>query len=250
MSHELDLVLDEIAAELVWPVDSVSVESSVLERLRIARPIRARHSTRLAYALIALLVVSIIIYLTPPARQAVANIFGAAGIHITIGGGPVDQAAVDLGLGTAISIDDLPGAMDFEPLIPAGSRLGPPDGVFVGGGGAEVNMAWEAKLEIPAAGGTGIGVLLTQSDVGLNGLEGVKTVPQASLVEAVLVDGVQGFWIEGAHTIVWVDDAGRELDETRRLAANVLLWSKDGVNLRLETTADLATALDLAESLG
>jgi hypothetical protein len=105
-------------------------------------------------------------------------------------------------------------------------------------------------LGLPAAGDTGIGLILTQREERSDAYQGVKTVSPETEVEAVFVDGVHGFWIEGTpHTLVLVDETGMEREETRRLAANVLLWAKDGISYRLETTGDLALALAIAESL-
>ena len=64
------------------------------------------------------------------------------------------------------------------------------------------------------------------------------TVTQLSL------EGGPALWIEGApHTLTLLDRSGSESATATRLAANVLLWESDSVAYRLETTADLATAL-------
>jgi hypothetical protein len=249
MSDRLESMIADLADSVVWPVDSTSVEQSVLDNLvdrQVRRPERRR---KLTYALAAIFLISLIVYLVPPARQAVANLFGAAGIQITFGDTPFDNAVGDLGLGAEVAIGDIDDAADFEVLAPVGSDPGPPDGVFVGGDG-EVNMVWEARSQLPAAGGTGIGLLLTQREERLGAYQGVKTLSPETDVEAVLVNGAQGFWIEGAlHTLVLVDETGVETEETRRLAANVLLWAREGVSYRLETTGNLASALAIAESL-
>jgi hypothetical protein len=57
-------------------------------------------------------------------------------------------------------------------------------------------------------------------------------------------------WIEGAiHTFTLLDQAGNPIEETTRLAANVLLWEMNGVNHRLETTGDLQSSLAIVETL-
>jgi hypothetical protein len=57
-------------------------------------------------------------------------------------------------------------------------------------------------------------------------------------------------WIEGAiHTFTLLDQAGNPIEETTRLAANVLLWEINGVNHRLETTGDLQNSLAVVETL-
>lgn len=42
---------------------------------------------------------------------------------------------------------------------------------------------------------------------------------------------------------------GTPIEETTRLAANVLLWEANGVNHRLETTGNLQSSLTLVETL-
>jgi hypothetical protein len=248
MSDRFESMIADLADSVVWPVDSTSVEQSVLDNLvdrQVRRPERRR---KLTYALVAIILISLIVYMVPPARQAVANLFGAAGIQITFGDTPFDEAVGDLGLGAEVAISDIDDA-GFEVLAPVGSDPGPPDGVFVGENG-EVNMVWEARSQLPAAGGTRIGLLLTQREERSGTYQGVKTVSPETDVEAVLVNGAQGFWIEGAlHTLLLVDETGVETEETRRLAANVLLWAREGVSYRLETTGNLASALAIAESL-
>jgi hypothetical protein len=247
MSDRLESMIADIADSVVWPVDSTSVEQSVLDNL-VDRQVRPERRRKLTYALVAIILISLIVYVVPPARQAVANLFGAAGIQITFGDTPFDEAVGDLGLGAEVAISDIDDA-GFEVLAPVGSDPGPPDGVFVGENG-EVNMVWEARSQLPAAGGTRIGLLLTQREERSGTYQGVKTVSPETDVEAVLVNGAQGFWIEGAlHTLLLVDETGVETEETRRLAANVLLWAREGVSYRLETTGNLASALAIAESL-
>lgn len=249
MSDRLESMLSDLVDGLVWPVDSTSVEQSVLDNLGSRQTRRPERRRKLTYALAAVFLISVIVYLVPPARQAVANLFGAAGIQITFGDSPFDDVVADLGLGTEVAIGDIDDAADFEVLAPMGSDPGQPDRVYVGENG-EVNMAWEARSQLPAAGNTGIGLLLTQGLEGSGEYRGVKTVAPETDVESVLVDGAQGFWIEGTpHALVLVDETGVEREETRRLAANVLLWARDGISYRLETTGDLASAIAIAESL-
>ena len=50
-----------------------------------------------------------------------------------------------------------------------------------------------------------------------------------------------------AHTFTLLDAAGNPVEETTRLAANVLLWEGNGLNHRLETTGDLPSSLGIVE---
>lgn len=250
MRDQIDVVMTELADQLVWPVDSVKIDQSVVVHLRDRSHRRSpARSRKLVYALAAISIFSIVVILVPPARQAVANLFGAAGIQITLGDPDFERAIGDLQLGREIAIGDIDNAADFDVVAPVGSEPGAPDGVFVGEEG-EVTMAWEGTPGLPGAGDTGISLLFTQREETSGDYEGVKVVPPETDVEAVSVEGALGFWIEGtAHTLVLVDETGLEREETRRLAANVLLWASEGVSYRLETTGNLASALAIAESL-
>jgi hypothetical protein len=71
-----------------------------------------------------------------------------------------------------------------------------------------------------------------------------KAVGPATEVEFVEVDGVTGAWLEGApHTVVYFDREGEARELTRRLAGNVLVWTRDGVTYRLEGARSRAVAL-------
>ncbi|HUG31453.1 MAG TPA: hypothetical protein VMM14_01060 [Acidimicrobiia bacterium] len=91
-------------------------------------------------------------------------------------------------------------------------------------------------------------VLLTQRPGGETyAAKGLGTGTDAT---EVVVAGQPGLWIEGAeHTFTLLDPEGNRVAETSRLAANVLLWSGDGVNYRLELTGTLDHALEIAHSL-
>lgn len=250
MRDQIVAAITELTEQTVWPVDSVEVDQSVVDRIRDRSPDRSPgRSRKLVYTLAAVSIFTIVVLLVPPARQAVANLFGAAGIHITFGETDFERATGDLRLGREVTIGDVENAAGFDVVAPGGSVPGPPDGVFAGENG-ELHMAWGGTLELPGVGDTGISLLFTQQLETSGEYQGVKVVPAETDVEAVSVEGARGFWIEGgAHALVLVDETGLEREETRRLAANVLLWSSEGIGYRLETTGNLASALAMAESL-
>ena len=72
----------------------------------------------------------------------------------------------------------------------------------------------------------------------------------ASLAETVTVGEVPGYWIGGGqHELFYLGPGGTGRPDTTRLAANTLLWSKDGVMFRLESSLDRSAAIDLASQL-
>ena len=98
--------------------------------------------------------------------------------------------------------------------------------------------------------GSSIGLLLTQFRGYVNQDFLGKTLGPGTSLVPVVVNGEPGFWIEGAaHAFSYpVAGDGRQEDRVR-LAGNVLLWTRNGVTLRLEIAGGQADALRIAESM-
>lgn len=66
----------------------------------------------------------------------------------------------------------------------------------------------------------------------------------------VRIDGVPGFFLTGdPHLVLLLDEYGNVVEESTRLAGNVLFWEDDGVAFRLEGDFTQDEAVELAESL-
>ena len=60
----------------------------------------------------------------------------------------------------------------------------------------------------------------------------------------VSVFGEDAYWLEGApHLLIAEGDGGVEGHRLSRLAANVLIWERQGVTYRIESNLDLADTL-------
>lgn len=247
MSDRLESALHDLHLTVTFPVDHAEWEWVTPPTPSRAR--EGRWSRRIALAAIGAIVV-ILLIAVPQVRQAVADFLGAAGIRIFVVDEPVQDVGGRLELGDPATLAELAAEAPFTIRVPAPTSVGDPDGVFSDDRGM-VHMVWRGDPGLPAAGDTGIGVLFSQwAEPGV-GFEGAKSAGPETEVEALLVEGTRGLWIEGAaHTLTLVDNTGREKLETTRLAANVLIWSVEGVNYRLETTGDLAGALAFVASLG
>jgi hypothetical protein len=69
-------------------------------------------------------------------------------------------------------------------------------------------------------------------------------------VEPVSVDGSPGVYLGGeAHFLVLLDEFGNPVEESARLARDVLLWESGGVAYRLEGEFGRDRALELAAGL-
>jgi hypothetical protein len=77
-----------------------------------------------------------------------------------------------------------------------------------------------------------------------------KLVGSGTSVERVRVRGVPAYFLSGEpHVVLLVDEFGVTIEESARLAGNVLVWEEDGRTIRLEGELTRAEALELARSL-
>jgi hypothetical protein len=68
-------------------------------------------------------------------------------------------------------------------------------------------------------------------------------------VERVTVAGGQGWWLSGEpHQLVYRDEAGRAIEESRRVVGDVLIWRRDGITFRIESALGMAETIRLAET--
>jgi hypothetical protein len=186
-----------------------------------------------------------LLVLSPQAREAVADLLGVAGIEIELRPELEEPVGARLDLGREVAIGELVESVDFAVSVPA--LAGEPDGVYLSDG--QVNMVWEGGESLPAAGDTGVGLLYTQFPSESVSDRLVKGVGGETTVVAVEVAGSSGLWIEGPHVISREDDSGIRIEETLRLAGNVLIWESDDVTHRIETTVGLEETLRIAESV-
>jgi len=248
-SH-IELRVSQLAGVIDWPTPSPELPTRVMERIgsrswnAVRRPWR-----RTALALATVVVVTGVMVFSPSAREAVADLFEAAGIRISLTTDPAPTAGADLELGDPVQLAEVGQSVDFEVRVPTGADLGPPDGVYLQDDG-EVTMVWAHGQTLPAAGDTDVGLLLAQRQVDSPRHIGNKAIGPGTEVRVLTVERRPAVWIEGTpHTLTFLDSDDIPVEETTRLAANVLLWEADGVNHRLETTGDLQSALAIVETM-
>jgi hypothetical protein len=229
----LETVLESLPEAIAWPQPSEHMVSRVRAQIETG-PMARPH--RLRWALAAILIAALVVGVLPDTRQAIADLFREAGVRI---GFVEETPSIDPGslvLGEEASLEEARDlAVDFELAVP--TLLGDPDGVFIGED-QSVSMVW-----------LGEAVVLTQLVSGPDYAQ--KGVGPRTEISPVTVDGESGLWMEGApHSFTLLGPDGEPIDESTRLAHNVLLWSDDDqVWYRLETTEGLAQALAIAESM-
>jgi hypothetical protein len=114
----------------------------------------------------------------------------------------------------------------------------------------EIALVYDARADLPAAGTTGVGLLITVFRGSLEpGLFG-KVLGPGSRLERVRVGRASGYWIEGApHQFLYTDEHGEIQPQTVRLAANVLLWETRGLTVRVESALPRDNTVRIAESM-
>jgi hypothetical protein len=77
-----------------------------------------------------------------------------------------------------------------------------------------------------------------------------KLVGSGTLVELVDVDEAEGAFLSGEpHFLFLIDETGNTVEDSARLAKDVLLWDEGGVAYRLEGDLGREEALGLARAL-
>jgi hypothetical protein len=229
---------------------------------RILRPVlRPAYQPALARTAVALAVVVAVfagtMVFSPSARHAVAGWLGLRGVKITVTQSPPPAPSISPSLGTGLnlgqrmSLTQAQAQVPFRILVPA--ELGPPDEVYLRTGFIEdqIILLYRARPGLPVAAFTGAGLLLTEFQARID-TETVeqKVVTQATLLEAVTVNGDPGYWIEGApHFLAYFDPSGNQVSDPPRLAGNVLLWQHGDVTFRIEADISRDRALRIAGSL-
>jgi hypothetical protein len=255
---DLDTALRDLAIALDLPA-SAGIAERVRTRIEVERPRRAvapwwrppiRRSVVLALA--ALLIAA--------AAVGAAIGYGLPGLRILFGPVPSPAAPAPspsgapgvpgalLGLGTPLTLDEASDLVDFDVLLPPDPAIGPPDAVYLAG--QRLALVWGPDPALPGTAVADVGLLLIEINATV--VEGMirKIVDSGTPVEAIEVDGAPGYWISGdSHELLFVRPDGEVIPDSRRLANNTLVWTRDGVTYRLEADLGLQQALELAASL-
>lgn len=255
---ELDKELQGLATVIDWP--DADVAASVGRRLRAegtidVAPMPRARAWRVAAALaVAAAVVTLAI---PSSRAAVGSWFGVRGARIqasptTITTTPPTSAAPTLELGPEVALGDIRSEVGFNMPVPRVPGFEHPDSVHVSRppAGGEVTLVYRARADLPPAGPTGIGMLISAFRADLESGFFDKTVGPDTRVEVVTVQGRSGYWVEGElHQFLYRDASGNIVPETVRLAANVLLWEVNGITVRIESTLPRNDSIRIANAM-
>jgi hypothetical protein len=244
---ELERDLRNLGEEIAWaptPDLAAAVQARVaaepLRRSRWTWPV-PRLAPALAAVLALLIAVGVLLAASSGVRATLRDWLGIGSVRIARVDRLPDLApARQLGLGRRTTIAAA-GRRLGKPIATV-RALGSPDAVYVSEQGPlRVSLVYVARSGLPA-GTAGVGALLDE----LQGEQLAfveKMVTGRVPIVRVRVDGANGFFIAGRHSVMLPDEL------RPRLAGNTLVWVRDGVSYRLETALGVRRALALARSV-
>ena len=191
-----------------------------------------------------------VVIAVPGPRDAVARWFGIGGVRFELR--DQDELPTGLGsdfdLGEPVAASQAADAVTFQIRLPDGT--GPPSAAFIGRPPGGITMVWPPSADLPEVDDSGVGLLLTEFPGSTTDTLVVKELGAGTRLEAVAVDGADGYWITGApHVVTYLDRDGEPRFDQTRLAGNTLLWEIDGVTYRMESALGLEAMVEIAESL-
>ncbi|HEV8653774.1 MAG TPA: hypothetical protein VG276_31345 [Actinomycetes bacterium] len=220
------------------------------------RPFPRPRWQRLALAgLAVVLLAAAVLAASPATREAAARLLGLRGVRIVIGGhGPTGTTGTgsELYLGEPATLAEARQRVRFPVVVPTAPGFERPDAVYVDPSvpaDGRVDLVYRPRPGLPAAPGTGVGLLVTQFRASVD--EGFLKKVQfgEGSLELVTVNGQPGYWFPTEHGFSYLDRNGNEMPETSRLAGSTLLWERGDLTLRLEGQVSREEALRIAESM-
>lgn len=228
--------------------DVPDVASSVRQHLQ---PASSRRRTRLVVVASALFLVSAVGVLA--ASNVSDDILQWLGLHrvkvTRVEQLPPVASNGPLRLGERVTVAQAARLARFRILTP--KLLGRPDAVYFvpSASGGVVTVVYRSESDWPQSGEQRLGLVLTEQRAGISSPLIQKLIAMGVRVEWAQVSKERAVWLEGPpHIVIFEDRRGGVLARSR-LAANTLLWQRNGLLLRLETSLSREQAVAIAESL-
>ena len=242
--NELERALVALGGELEVP-EAPDLAPAVLAAIEGRRTRTVRRLPRRAALVVALVAVLAALTATlaiPEARSALFRVLHIGGARIEL----VDdlprvpaQTDLELSLGNRVSLQEARDSASFD-LRELDDE---PDRVYVG-----LNDTVWFLYGTPER----VRLLVAQTPLRAvdQGLLVKKLSGPGTRVEPVSVGGAPGVYLGGeAHFLLLLDELGNPVEDSARLARDVLLWAEGGIGYRLEGDFERDEALELARSL-
>jgi hypothetical protein len=255
--NELELRLAELSQAVDYPATPdlaprvrARIEGGERPR-RFALPRGVAPRTALAAVLGALVVaLGLTMAVSPSARSAILRWLGIEGVQITrVQTLPPTRAGAELSLGLRVPEATARRRTSFRIALP--DALGDPDEWHFERSipGGAVSLVYNAGPGRPAAGPSGVSILLTEFR-GQTGPFIRKMLGPGTRIRNVRVREEAGYLITGTlHAIVFQDARGQVREDRPRLAGNTVLFDRDGVTYRLEADVPGERLVALANSI-
>jgi hypothetical protein len=237
---ELELALVALGRELEEP-EAPDLTAAVRARLQTRRRAFPVRRVALAVAVLALALLGATLAI-PDARSALLRALHIGGARVELVDELPDVPAgtgLEAALGEPVSLDDARRDAGFD-LRETDEA---PDRVYLG----ERGTVW---FLYGAPEGVRLLVAQTPRHAIDEPLLFKKLTAQGTSVERVRVNNSPGVYLGGAlHYLFLIDEFGEPVEDSARLARNVLLWDEGGVAYRLEGDFTRDQALELADGL-
>ena len=135
---------------------------------------------------------------------------------------------------------------------PQRAQFGAPDAVYLANrpAGGRVTFLYEPGPALPAAAGSGVGMLITEFEATINEPVLRKTAGPGTTIEVLQVNGERAYWLEGEpHAVAFVDRDGTFFRDESRLAGNTLLFADGPRTIRIESGLPRDDVLAIAQSM-
>jgi len=237
---ELERALVTLGRDVDVPA-TPDLTTAVLARVEprpAVRP-RRRWAVAVAFAVLAALAATLAI---PEARSALLRVLHIGGERIEFVDElpPVSTSGdLEIRLGERVSLAEAREKAGFD----LRELEEPPDRVYLLGSTGTVWFVYGDPGRV--------GLLVAQtSRLAVDPILFKKLVGSETQVDEVSVEGSRGVFLGGApHVVLLLDENGNVVEESVRLARNVLVWGANGVAYRLEGDLTKEEALNLASSL-
>ncbi len=251
--NEFENRLIDIAKGMDYP-PTPDIARFVSTRLRPAKSPRLM-SRKLVWSLTILLILLSSLLLIPPARAAILEIIKIGIVRIfpqpiiptaepiqTIKPStatPISSMPFLETIAGKTTLEDAQNQVSFPILLPTyPADIGEPDYVFVQNADGNMTILVWLDPQNPQA------VLLSLHFVPPGSWAIEKVAP--TVIEETTVNGVRAIWAVGPYPLRFTNG---NLEFTRIINGNVLIWADDTLTYRLETDMSLEEALKIAESL-
>lgn len=188
----------------------------------------------------AIAAVVLIVLAFPGPRAAIAELFGIGAVEFQIVDEIKPSALTGSLPGKEVGLDEATEGVEFV-LLTIDEM---PDLVFLDDSvaGGMVTLGYGQS-------GTGYRVVITQLHARSDEPSLRKLLSGETSVTPVDVDGDQGFWIEGEHTVVLLDQDDQPIFHSARLAASTLLVVANDLTIRIEGDLTVDEAIGIAREL-